>query len=191
MKYPVSGIFRSGTSMMMGLLNDGGVPITWSESREWAMRSEDTEEYQRNKYGFWEVGQKAYMQLGFSDTVPEGNAVKIQAVGIPLLTHNHYKVILMRRHPEEIRDSYKRAFPKDKESPVDRPDWESYYYKLMHYTKDIMDARSDIEYIEVWMRDVIENPLKEANRLVDFGIPIDPEKAIIQVDPAQYRYKAV
>ena len=194
----VSGIHRSGTSMMMGALNDGGIPILWDESREYQMRHRDTEEYMPNKYGFWEIGQKVYMVFGYTATIPDNHAVKIQYTGLPILAARDegYKIIMMRRDPAEIRasmieweiknpDSVEGTFDKD------HPNWSHEYHETIRHNKDILTMRRDCEFIEVWFKDVVENPLREMERVRDFGILIDPEKAIKMIDPTQYRHRHV
>lgn len=188
MKIVVSGFPRSGTSMMMGALIAGGIPGYWDSDRERSMMTQNPS-YDANKHGFYEVGAERFMKLGFSTKVPEGCCVKIQAIGLPILHGNSdYKVIMMRRDPMVIKESYQKAFP-DEVFGHKYTNWPAHYYNLMDSARSIMAARSDVEMIDIWMRDVIENPTKEFNKLKAIGVELDLDKAIAYIDPEQERFK--
>jgi hypothetical protein len=189
MRVVVSGFPRSGTSMMMGCLVSGGMPPYYSSIREDRMKRMRKDDYVINT-DFYEVGQDQYMNLGFSSELPDNICVKIQAIGLPLLAGAKYwKIIMMRRDPEAIRESYKGAFGKQswnrmKESQC----WPEYYYRRIDGVKSIMEARRDVELIELWYDDVLADPVSAMQKINAMGIPIDTMKAASYVDDKKRRY---
>ncbi len=186
MRYIVSGIHRSGTSMMMKCLIDGGINPVYSEKRESRMRSGDKEDYELNPDGFWEVGQANYMQFGYTSTLPDECCVKIQSIGLPILSSGEYKIVFMRRNPETIKISYIRAFGEIDFDKQYGDNWLEYYEELTSGVIGIMRQRRDVDLIEVNYNDVVNNPELEMNKLKDFGIPIDVNKAKL-VPNTEYR----
>ncbi len=181
----VSGFPCSCTSGMMYALHMAGIPMYYSGKREAAMMKADPN---HNKYGYWEVGQDRYMKLGFSLTVPDKHCVKIQALGLPILAGGRsYKIILMRRDPDEIRLSYEDKYP-EQDFDKEYPNWPDYYWRLMENTKSIMSQRRDCELLEVWMTDLISDPVSQFKRIAAMGIKIDVEKAAKSIDPAQHHH---
>lgn len=174
--------------MMMGALIAGGIRPYYDEARQQHMMNRD--DYTPNKHGFWEVGSERFMKLGFSTDVPDRHCVKIQAIGLPILTGDaSYKIILMRRDPDVIKKSYKAAFPGEIFEHK-YPNWPDYYWNLMNNIKGIMAQRRDVELLEFWMTDVIENPVGAMERIKAVGIDIDIDKAAASIDPSQERFHA-
>lgn len=187
MKIIVSGFPRSGTSMMMGALIEGGVPPYYDEVRQHHMMNRD--DYTPNKHGFWEVGSERFMKLGFTTDVPDRHCVKIQAIGLPILTGDaSYKIILMRRDPDLIKESYQAAFPGEIFEHK-YPNWPDYYWNLMDNIKGIMGQRRDVELLELWMNDVIKDPKGSMERIKAMGIKLDVAKAAASIDPELERFK--
>ncbi|MCG7945851.1 MAG: hypothetical protein N0C84_05835 [Candidatus Thiodiazotropha taylori] len=188
MIYVVSGIHRSGTSMMMKVLMEGGIKPYWSKLREkQMMRGRD--EYEINPDGFWEVGQQQYMQMGFTSTVPDESCIKIQAIGLPILSAaKGYKIVLMRREPEAIKQSYQKAFPKDNFEAM-YPSWPSHYWQLLDGVKGIMEARRDVDLIELWYDDALADPHGAVDKLISHGFPLrSPKSAALVINPEYRRF---
>ncbi|MEW8091246.1 MAG: hypothetical protein AB2784_16640 [Candidatus Thiodiazotropha endolucinida] len=190
MIYIVSGMHRSGTSMMMKMLMEGGIHPYWSKLREKQMMR-GREEYDINPDGFWEVGQQQYMQMGFTSAVPDESCIKIQAIGLPILSAaKGYKIVLMRRDPEAIRQSYKKAFPDDNFEAM-YSNWPGHYWQLIDGVKGIMEMRRDVDLIELWYDEVIEDPRGALNKLIAYGFPIrSVESAVAVVNPEYRRFVA-
>jgi len=190
MIYIVSGIARSGTSMMMAALVEGGIKPIWSREREKRMSLNNTLNYMVNPDGFYEVGLDEYMRLGFTSDLPHESCVKIQALGLPILSPcKGYKIIMMRRDPEAIKQSYIKAF-NEKEFNRKYEDWPTHYWTLLDGVKGIMQQRRDVELLEVHYDDVIENPKGQFERIKAMGVPIDIDKAISVVKPEFRRFTA-
>lgn len=189
MIYIVSGIHRSGTSMMMKALQAGGVELFYSGIREQRMQTVNSTDYVVND-DFYEVGQEEYMRLGFSNELPDDVAVKIQAVGLPILAAaKGYKIIYMRRDPAAIKQSYIKAFSERDFNGL-YSDWPSHYWNLLDGVKGIMEARRDVELLELWYDDVVADPVGAMERVAAMGVPIDVDAAASIVNGEKRRYVA-
>lgn len=187
MRYIVSGVHRSGTSMMMKCLIDGGISPIWDNYRELSMRQNDRNDYKLNPDGFWEVGQRHYMKLGYTSTLPDDICVKIQAIGLPILSSGDYKIIFMRRNPEAIIKSYIKSFGQDiYDKEYGNRDFFEYYENLTGGVIDIMSERKDVELIEMDYNYVVDHPLDAMKQIKDFGVPIDLSSSI-KVPKREYR----
>ncbi len=182
----VSGFPRSGTSMMMRALVEGGVRPFYSNALEKELQDSNPG---ANKYGFYEVGEEMYMRFQFTAALPSNCCVKIMARGLPILSPGkHWDVIYMRRTPSEIKESYEKAFPNDLFEKHFR-DWPNHYWALMEPIKHLMEMRPDVNIVELWYGDVIKNPQKEFSKLVASGMEFDLMKACDTVDPTQHRIR--
>lgn len=183
----VSGFPRSGTSMMMQALKAGGVDLFYSELREKRMQKNNKEDYEVNP-AFYEVGRDEYMRLGFTTELPDDVAVKIQALGLPIISAaKGYLIIYMRRDPSAIRESFINAFSEEEFNSL-YSDWPSYYFSLMDGVKGIMQARRDVTLVEFWYDDVLADPKKAFEIIKANGLEIDVEAAAKAVEPERCRY---
>lgn len=191
MIYIVSGIHRSGTSAIMKALIDGGIEPVYSQVRERRMKLNDRKDYKVNEHGFWEVGQDEYMRLGFTSELPDECCVKIQAIGLPILAAaKGYKIIYMRRNPNDIKASYIKVFG-EKAFNATYSDWPTHYWNLLDGVKAVMQQRRDVELLEVQFNEMIDSPSKVFNQIKAMGIPIDINKSIQAIDPRQRRYGSI
>src|SRR5262249_61604387 len=91
----VSGLPRSGTSLMMQMLQAGGMPLLTD-----ALRPADAD----NPNGYWEYEPVKRLQQDNS-WIPkaEGRAVKVVSALLPYLPPQHtYKIIFMQRPMQEV-----------------------------------------------------------------------------------------
>lgn len=188
MIYVVSGIHRSGTTAAMEALIAGGITPFWSKRREQQMQLGQTD-YVANPGSFWEVGQENYMRFGFSSELPDECCVKIQAIGLPILSAaKGYRICYMRRDPSAIRRSYEKAFPSDNFTKM-YPTWPSHYWQLLDGVKAIMEARRDVDLVELWYDEVLENPETAMKKLAAHGFPIEVSKAAAVWDKKHRRHE--
>lgn len=178
--YIVSGLPRSGTSMVMQTLEAGGMPIATDEERE-----PD------------ESNPKGYLEIeGVIDKLSEdgefvfrfkGKVVKIIAYGLRYLPPGDYKIIYMERNIEEVLDSMeKMAGITDEERRETRLSFD----KLNGMVKAELEGRSDVEVLFVSYNDTLEDPDGQILRVFDFlGLPLDPNKMIDAVDRRLYRQR--
>jgi len=177
----VSGIPRSGTSLMMQMLQAGGVEILSDHKRE-ADRS--------NPKGYLEL--EAVKKLGKDNSclnAETGKAVKVISHLLKFIPRNQkYKVIFMNRDINEVIKSQQKMLG----------DFEKKYPKVLMKAFD-KEARSmkkwalDQEYIDFLdlnYADIINNPSREVDKIINFlNAPLKREKMIAVVDPSLYRSK--
>ena len=101
--YIVSGLERSGTSMLMQILNAGGLPCAFDDSR----RPDDN-----NPKGYYELeGGKIINKLmdgSFPIEKYKGIFIKITAYGLKYLPPGKYVILYSERNIEEILDSMEK-----------------------------------------------------------------------------------
>lgn len=177
----VSGIPRSGTSLMMQMLQAGGVEILSDHKRE-ADRS--------NPKGYLEL--EAVKKLGKDNSCLKGETGKAVKVISHLLKfipkNNEYKVIFMNRDINEVIKSQQKMLG----------DFEKKYPKVLMKAFD-KEARSmkkwaldqeNIKFLDLNYTDIINNPSREVNKIINFlNAPLKREKMIRVVDPSLYRSK--
>ncbi|MFO8100805.1 MAG: nucleotide pyrophosphatase [Dehalococcoidia bacterium] len=176
--YIVSGLERSGTSVMMQMLHNGGLPVAFDESRP-------ADEH--NPKGYFELaGGKIINQLidgTFDMGAHRGLFVKVTAYGLKFLPEGSYRVVYMMRNIEEVLDSmYKMGGEMDREKDRDL------FTRLDRFSLKLLDDRDDIKYITINYRDVINNPRFVIEKIGNFlGEQIDFEGAVEAVDDKLYR----
>ncbi|HVX15957.1 MAG TPA: hypothetical protein VHC22_32535 [Pirellulales bacterium] len=180
MIYVVSGFVRSGTSMMMQCLAAGGLKSAFNPQRE-SLNDHGDENYQPNRGGFYEVAWREYGTPGWPLQY-QGSLVKIFFWGLDGMSVNQegYRIVLMTRDHEEIRQSYEAAFGVPLTVPPDLD-------KRLDGARVRMFNRRDVHSVNMLdYRFVVDSPLKAFDSL---RWPIDPHQAAAQVDPSQCRFR--
>ncbi len=178
--YIVSGLERSGTSLMMQMLEKGGLPIAFDE-----LRPPD----EHNPKGYFELaGGKIISQLekGTFDFNPHrGRIIKITAYGLKLVPQGKYKVIYMLRNIDEVLISMRKMG-----GVMDMEKDRVLFDKLNRITLALLEKRDDMEYITVNYNDIVEDPVAAAQKVDRFlGGGLDIEKAARAIDLKLYRSK--
>jgi hypothetical protein len=185
--YIVSGLPRSGTSMMMKMLEAGGLsPFTDNE------RTADED----NPKGYYEFERVKKMAEGDIDWVKNapGKVVKVISYLLQHLPPDYeYKVIFMRRAMEEILASQKkmlinRGEPTDKVSDDELTDL---YEKHLEKTFNWLNQQKNFSYMEVDYNQMIANPEPFLPQITAFmgSNLLDIEKMAEVVDPKLYRQR--
>jgi len=181
--YIVSGIERSGTSLLMQMLQAGGVPIGFDRSRP-----SDA----HNPKGYFELeGGKIINRLQegtFPLSVYAGKFIKITAYGLQFLPQGKYAIIYSERHIEEILDSMERMMGKPDEH---RQETKTSFLKLNMHIKDTINKRKDMRVLYVTYNEIVSQPKKHIQRIAAFlDMPASNANAMMQVvDGALYRQR--
>lgn len=183
MIYLVTGYMRSGTSMMMQSLIAGGLEALYDERRENMNKSYGDEHYKPNAKGFYEPSYMEYRKFGFPK-MHDGKLLKVLRGGVPMLAVADYLVILMRRHPEEIRQSYEAFFG----GKADMVILNNYEERLTN-TEEMIRNRRDMNLTCLDYRTVVDDPNLAFETLRENGWPIDVDVAAANVDPTQCRFR--
>jgi hypothetical protein len=162
----VSGLPRSGTSMMMKMLEAGGFPILTDH-----VRSADLD----NPKGYYEFERVKKLPEGDFDWLAHagGKAVKIISA---LLEHlppgYHYKIIFMQRKMEEILASQRQMLIRG-EKPTDAvSDEQMAAFFSMHLEKveQWLNNQPNISVLFVDYNDMVSDPsprLSEVNKFLN------------------------
>lgn len=181
--YVVSGFMRSGTSMMMQALIAGGMEAEYRESRDAMKNRFADEDYDPNPHLF-ELERADYQKPGFPRGY-EGKLIKALRAGPGRMAvmPGGIRVLVMRRDPEEIRQSYMAFFGRS-DFTAEQID------KEMEGHIQAIANRRDSRFMEVWYRSVVENPVPWFERVRKFfGVPLDVRAAAGVVDPKWLRYR--
>lgn len=183
----VSGLPRSGTSMMMKMLEAGGLtPLTDG------IRSSDED----NPKGYYEFERVKKLKDGDTAWLPEaqGKVVKIiSALLICLPDVYTYQTIFMTREIPEILASQKKMLVRRGEDPdkINDGELETLFKKHLQQTYDWIGRQQKMRCLKVSYNDLLKDPesrLKEVSAFLDNGP--DPKKMANIIDPALYRQKA-
>ena len=180
----VSGLPRSGTSMMMKMLDAAGLPIMTDHERT---ADEDNPkgyfEYERVK-DLAEEQDKSWVRGA------RGKVVKvISHLLAELPDENFYRVILMRRDVSEILASQNKMLDRrGEENPIEDEKAKEQYLRHLVDVQYLARKRPNFEMIEVNYREALDDPLPFATAVNEFlGGRFDVEAMASVVDPELYR----
>lgn len=185
--YVVSGLPRSGTSMMMKMLEAGGIPPMTDE-----IRTADED----NPKGYYEFERVKQMDKG--DTAWVANASgKVVKVISALLKHlpreYHYRIIFVRRNMSEILASQRKMLVRRNEDPnkMDDAKMAALFEKHLADVQAWLKEQPNIEVLYVHYADVLADPLPYIARINEFcGGSLQTEEMVRVVDPELYRNRA-
>ena len=177
----VSGLPRSGTSMLMKMLVAGGVPVVTDNRRT---SDEDNPggyfEHERIK-DLAKEQDKRWLQAA------RGKSIKVISHLLESLPDdNYYRVILMRRDLDEILASQNIMLERRaEENPIEDQKAKDHYIKHMITTKVYMRRRPNFEMLEMNYSKVLADPLASAAELNDFlggGLDVNAMAAVVSPD---------
>ena len=183
----VSGLPRSGTSMMMKMLEAGGIqPLVDN------IRTADED----NPKGYYEFERVKALDKGDTDWLPQaqGKVVKIISALLKHLPDNYqYKVIFMKRNIEENLQSQKKMLIRKGEDPNKVSDNELRTMLEMHLkmVDDWLSRQPNIDLLYVPYHDMVERPKENINTLNAFlDHQLNTDKMAEVVDARLYRNRA-
>jgi predicted AlkP superfamily phosphohydrolase/phosphomutase/tetratricopeptide (TPR) repeat protein len=176
----VSGLPRSGTSLMMSMLDAAGVPIMTDAKRV-------ADESNPRGYFEWE----AVKNLPRNKYVIEqaaGRAVKVVSMLLPSLPTKHrYRVIFMQRAIDDVAGSQEKM--RQKLTHAAATDSAKMVQSLTHHRDrmlQMMKQTPNADVLEIDYADLLENPRANAERVAEFA-KIDKSKIdnmVAVVDPS-------
>lgn len=181
----VSGLPRSGTSMMMRMLEAGGVPALTDQQR--TPDADNPNGY----YEFEDVKSLAENTEWLAEA--PGKAVKMV---YSLLRHlpndREYQVIFMRRNVDEILQSQKKMLERNG-IPTDIPDatMKMLFDRELRQFYSWLPEQTHLKLINVSYNDLLSSPastIHQINR--HLGGCLNTDTMIQMVDPSLYRHRA-
>lgn len=181
----VSGLPRSGTSMMMKMLEATKIPVLTDEIRE---ADED------NLRGYYEDERAKTLHKDNSwISEAEDKAVKVISYQLPHLPPEHqYKVIFMERKIEEVLASQKKMMQRRGEQEDDVPDsiMAGIFQKHLDEVSEWLDEQPNIKTLYISYNETLDDPETSAEQIAEFlGEDLDIEKMMQVVDPKLYRQR--
>ncbi len=184
----VSGLPRSGTSMLMRMLDRAGIEIMTDSERVADIDNPNGYfEYERVK-DLEKETDKSYVAEG------RGKVLKVISFLIKdLPDDNDYRVIFMRRDLDEVITSQNKMIDRlgTEDTSADREAMKEAYRNDIVRTRLLCKNRDNFELIEVHYKQTIEDPEATARELNAFlGGKLDEAAMRGGVDASLYRIKA-
>ena len=188
----VSGLPRSGTSMLMRMLDAGGLPPMTDN-----LRTADTD----NPEGYYEF--ERVKQLDKGDTAwlatAQGHVVKVISALLQHLPSTYdYQVIFVERHMPEILASQRKMLEHrqdahlidEDKTPVDVDDAQmtALFEKHLRAIRQWIAQQPNVTVLYIHYSDLLRDPAVQAAKINQFlGNRLDVEKMAGVIDPALYR----
>ncbi len=182
----VSGLPRSGTSMMMKMLAEGGLPVLTD-----AIRAADED----NPNGYFELEVVKQLSEGKRDWLAgaDGKLVKvISALLEHLPPENHYKVLFMERQIAEILASQRKMLARRNEtSSVSDEEMEAQFREHLKVIKYWLARQPNMEVMYIDYNRMMADPDQYLQKIAAFvGLPLDIEKMRSVPNEQLYRNRA-
>ena len=185
----VSGLPRSGTSMMMRMLETGGMSVVTDH-----LRVPD----ESNPKGYYEFERVKQLQDGNTGWIAEGNGkvVKIISALLEYLPPEHqYRIVFMQRNMPEILASQREMLLRRGE-PADRVSdrhLTGFYQDHLAHIAEWIAKQSNMQVIYLHYNKIMENPHEPIAQLCQFlqPFPLDQDKMMSVVESSLYRQRAL
>jgi hypothetical protein len=181
----VSGLPRSGTSLMMKMLEAGGLPVLVDNVRE-----ADVD----NPRGYYEFEPVKALKSDASWVGPaRGKAVKmVYLLLLDLPAGHEYRVLFMRRNLDEILASQKAMLDRlGKASPLDDTKMAALFRDGLARFDAWVGGRPNFQVLDVSYNAMVSDPAplaREVDRFLGGGLDLDAMTRV--VDPSLYRNRA-
>lgn len=182
----VSGLPRSGTSMMMKMLVEGGLEIVSD-----AIRTADDD----NPNGYFEFELVKQLFEGKFRWLADANgkAVKIISSLLEYLPGEYqYKIIFMERDLQEVLASQQKMLKnRQAQSQVEDIELRAQFEKHLSDIKYWLARQPNMEVLYVSYNKMLVNPHADCVRVAEFtGLPLDVEKMLAVPSKNLYRNRA-
>jgi hypothetical protein len=177
----VSGLPRSGTSLMMQMLEQGGVEVLTDHAR-----TADTD----NPRGYYEF-EKVKQVKRDASWLPatRGKAFKmVSQLLYDLPATERYRILFMERDLEEMLLSQEKMLQRLNRPAAPREQIRQAYRLHLERLHQWLRQQRHIAILHVRYNDLVEAPEREAERVRDFlGRSVNVEAMVKAVDPSLYR----
>jgi hypothetical protein len=184
----VTGLPRSGTSMMMRMLESGGLPLLTDHQREADLD---------NPHGYYEYERVKALDKGDQEWLwrAEGKAVKVISALVKYLPPEHnYQVIFVRRDLEEVLASQHKMLVhlgQPANTSVSDEQLRGLYERHIASTVSWLEAQPSISLLQVKYQQILAQPEEEARQINHFlGNQLDTRGMAVAVDPHLYRNRS-
>lgn len=183
----VSGLPRSGTSMMMKMLEAGGIsPLTDH------LRQPDDD----NPKGYYEYERVKQLQNGDTEWLchAKGKTVKIISALLHHLPPEHqYRIIFMEREIEEVLASQKKMLMRrgEKHGEVSDEELAALFRKHIRLVENWLREQQHASCLRVRYNTVLQEPQQAVRQISSYlGNRLDTNAMLSVIDPALHRNRA-
>jgi len=167
--YIVSGLPRSGTSMMMKMLSSGGLPVVMDSIRQ---ADED------NPNGYFEIELSKKLKDGEVNWVYEapGKVVKVISYLLEYLPKdmNYYVVFMEREIKEILASQHKMLERRNEKSLISDEEMTAQYNDHLRSVKYWLPRQPNIRVLYVSYNSMMNQPEKLCDSIVNFlELPLD------------------
>ena len=182
----VSGLPRSGTSMMMKMLAEGGLSTVTDEIR----RPDDD-----NPNGYFELEAVRQLREGKSTWLKEaaGKVVKVISSLLEYLPREyHYKIIFMERESKEVLVSQKKMLDhRGEPARMSDEEMERQFHTHLAALKPWLVRQPNMEVLSINFNELVAQPGPFCKQITDFlELPIDGRRMLAVPDKQLYRNRA-
>lgn len=181
--YLVSNLHRSGSSMLMHCLSKGGLTPIYNKFVD-GMNFSAPNSYVPNVNGFYQY--TGDVDNFFYDKY-KSKLLKCPLKKLTDLPTGKYKLVFIKRDPEEIRKSMHKWTPYNSWGQEEILTF--FYNEFVDTILNKLKERDDFEITILNYRDIIKNPTTEFSKLKKLGWPIDVVECSSHVNSQLYRSK--
>ena len=181
MIYIVSGMARTGTSMMMHALIKGGIPAVYEVGKDARLKIRTTEDYDPNPDGLFEITHEHLLERfpdAFEDELVKIHDWQWDEIG-EKLSDTGLMIVYMVRNKQDVIDSLCK-FCGSREPTSDMIERANMQVEVAQAVSCRQDAK---EVVMVKYQDVLADPLPVFEFIKGKGFPIKPEKAARVIRP--------
>jgi hypothetical protein len=182
----VSGLPRSGTSLMMQMLVAGGIPALSDN-----IRTPDADN-PRGYYEFERAKQIKADKAWLSDA--QGKVVKmVHLLLLDLPMDRRYDIVFMRRDPQEVVKSQSVMLARSGKAGAALPPEKliAVYAQQIAKVQAFLAQNACVRVLEVSYNDLIRDPASAARTISGFlQRPMNTDAMVGAVDPALYRNRS-
>jgi len=183
----VSGLPRSGTSLMMSMLAAGGLEVLTDQ-----LRTPDDD----NPVGYFELEDVKKLIKGEHSWLASSNgkAIKVISTLLPYLPDGYnYRIIFMRRTMAEVLASQRKMLINRGENPdkISDDQMAEILEKNLQQTERWINSQAHATRIDINYKQLIANPrplVAEIN--IFLGGDLDEDKMLGVIDPTLYRQRS-
>jgi tetratricopeptide (TPR) repeat protein len=182
----VSGLPRSGTSLMMQMLEAGGLPALTDEQRQ-------PDENNPRGYHELEAVKHTATDASWLASAPGCVTKVIHAILRALPLEHEYTLIFMKRRLEEVVASQGAMLDQMgvKGSTLDAQTLKTAYTREYERIGDWLSTQPNFRVLEVSFNELMNDPKPVIERIRTYlGVDLDTRKMLSVVDPALYRQQS-
>jgi hypothetical protein len=181
----VSGLPRSGTSLMMQMLDQGGMPVVTDH-----LRTPDTD----NPRGYYELEKVKKIKQDPS-WLPETRGQVFKMVSqllYDLPAGETYRIIFMQRDFDEMLDSQEKMLQRLGRPAAPRDQVKQAFHLHLTRLRDWLAQQRYMQLLYVNYNELLEEPQAQSERIAAFlDGQVAVEKMVQAVDPSLYRNRKV